>query len=93
MVKTAPLNHDTYMYLKKVQMILLEKYRRSITIADILSGMSNILTDAEDTAKKIIMMRRRDHEDIMSIDTEHGNNGGESRHPEIIPIEDEDIKT
>lgn len=92
MVKTAPLNHDAYVYLKKLQMVLLEKYKRYITIADILSGMSHVLTDIDDTAKKIIVVRRQDHEDVISVDGERGNNSNEYKHPGIMIIEDEDAK-
>lgn len=65
MVKTAPLDEDTHTYLKKLQITLAEKHKRNITIADIVAGMSKILVDIDDTARKIIHVRARDHEQII----------------------------
>lgn len=65
MVKTAPLDEDTHTYLKKLQITLAEKYKRNITIADILAGMSKVLVDIDDTARKIIHVRARDHGQVI----------------------------
>lgn len=96
MVKTAPLDEDTHTYLKRLQMTLAEKHKRNITIADIVAGMSKILIDIDDTARKIIHVRARDHEQIIygnddTSDKNNGENGGKG--PGIELVKEDDVKT
>ncbi len=96
MVKTAPLDEDTHTYLKKLQMTLTEKYKRNITIADILAGMSKILIDIDDTARKIIRVRALDHSQIIYENKDMSDkNDGENRSKSlgVRLVEDDDIRT
>ncbi len=64
MVKTAPLYDDTHMQVKEVQMALLKKYRRQLSVADIMSYVFKIIKDPMEVAKKIMEIRNNEYKEI-----------------------------
>ena len=94
--KTTPLYDGTHIQLKEVQMVLLKKYKRRLSIAEIVSYIVDMIKDPKEIAKKIMDIRHNEYKsgsgESNGNDQKFDNNSSNVPKSYEIPlIKEEDI--